>query len=315
MKVVFSSSLFPRVSRMLVLSAFSLAVLLEAMPAAPLAYDSFATTADGAGGTYSATMDGNGKIYGQDPTTANAGFSGAWGNSTPLTTGGLLVETTGLTHALLQGTAAAGDVYAIKNTLGRTVTRAFDGTVDAAVANQEALSGEIWFSGLVAATGSSSGGAVFGLSADTRHDTAPSTGLQFGIVGGRIRLYNGATELGTNFSITAGLTYLVAVRIDLTAGGTENDSVTLEIYAPDATADSPTATISGSGLTLAPADLEYLILRQNNTGAYANTTTTPRFDEFRLGLSRGDVMVVPEPSSLVLLGIGLAGFWVGRRRR
>lgn len=282
--------------------------------AAPLATDGFATTTDGSGGTYS-TATANSRIYGQNPTASNVGFTGAWGNLNALTTQNLRVETSGLTHALLQGTAAAGDIYGMRNTLGRTVTRDLSSTVETAISGQEAASGEIWFSSLTSATGVSFGNVTLGLGANLNHDATATGGIQIAMGTGQIAIYNGATQLGSGFTFTAGLTYLVAVKIDFTAGGTSNDSVTVEIYAPTATVGNPTATITASGLTISSGDLGYLVFHQDNTFAYANDAATPRFDEFRLGLTQGDVMAIPEPTVAGFLSLGLLATFAKRRRR
>jgi hypothetical protein len=289
-------------------------LLANRATAAPLATDSFATTTDGTGGTYStATLDS--RIYGQNPTSSVSGFDTAWLNATNASTAAMRVETTGLTHSLLQGTAAAGDAFGSKGNVTRTVTRGLDSTVDSNIAAQEAASGEIWFSTLTMTTGMNTGGSFLGLSANVAHDVAPTNGLQIYTGSGQIRLFNGATQVGTGVSITSGVTYLVTVKIDLTAGGPANDSVTLEIYSPTATVGNPTATISGTGLTLTAGNLGYLTMYQTNTSAYTSNATTPRFDEFRLGLTQGDVMAIPEPNSIALLGLGLGTLLMARPRR
>lgn len=283
--------------------------------AAPLATDSFATTSNGAGGTYSTATGGDGRIYGQNPTASNSGFDTAWQNTSNGNTAAIRVELTGLNHSLLQGSAVAGDTFGSKGNALRVVSRGLDSTVDSNIAAQDASSGDLWFSSLTTVGEIKSGGSFLGLSANGRHDVAPTTGLQIYTGSGQIRLFNGATQVGTGVNITAGLTYLVAVKIDFTAGGSGNDAVTVEIYSPTATAGNPTATITGSGLTLSATDLGYLTMYQANTLAYTSDSTTPRFDEFRLGLTRGDVMAVPEPTSVALLGFGLGTVLIGWPRR
>lgn len=285
--------------------------------AAPLATDSFATTSNGAGGTYSTANGTDGRIYGQNPTASNSGFDTAWQNTSNGNTSAIRVELTGLNHSLLQGSAVAGDSYGSKGNALRVVSRGLDSTVDSNIAAQEAAGGDLWFSSLTTVGEIKSGGSFLGLSANGSHDTVPTTGIQFYTGSGQIRLWNGATEIGTRVNITTGVTYLIAVKIDFTAGGTGNDTVTVEIYSPTATAGTPTATITASGLTLSASDLGYLTMYQANTLAYTSDSTTPRFDEFRLGLTRGDVMAIPEPTSVAMLGLGLGTMLIGwpRRRR
>lgn len=293
--------------------------------AAPLATDSFATTSDGSGGTYStATLDS--RLYGQNATSSVSGFSAGWSNGTPLSTAALRVETSGLTHSLLQGTAAAGDIYGVRNSAGaqtRTVTRALSSDVNTAISNQEASGGEFWFSSLTTVNQGSSGGAFFGVGNNVRHDTAISEGIQIFTGSGRIELYNGTTELtsagggenpNTRFTVTLGLTYLVAIKVDF-SNIEGNDSVTMLIYSPTASYDSPTYSFTATGLTLDASDFGYLGLNVNAGNGFSSDSNTPRFDEFRLGLSQSDVMVVPEPASVALLGLGLTAVLFRSRRR
>lgn len=316
----------PRSLAILHLAFSALLLNLVLMPhlalAAPIASDSFKTTTNGSGGTYSSTFGtlSNGAIAGQNPTAAVSGFlagaSGAWLSGT----NDIQVETSGLTHPLLQGTAQAGDVFANTSTNQRTVTRRFDGSVDTAITNQSNNNGEIWFSGLVfcANAPASTVPIEFGLSATVPGVSTAASGVLFGIDDGMIRLYvNGSpagmagTGLVTEFSITTGVTYLIAVKIDLNAGST--DAVTLQIYSPSAAFDSPTATIYAGGLNLATSSLRNLAVSRLGSGAYY--TSTPRFDEFRLGLTQADVMAIPEPSTFGLLGMAVGGILLARRRR
>lgn len=291
--------------------------------AAPIASDSFQATTTGTGGTYNSTSNSNGQVFGQNPTAAVAGFGGAWSNGNNGSTGDIRVETSGLTHPLLQGTAQDGDIYATQNNILRLVNRPFTtGTsgVTGTIAAQESSSGEIWLSGLVSTGQVTSGGSstLFGLSANTVYNTTPSTGVMFGVDDGALGLYvNGALVGGSGFSITTGVTYLVAIRIDFTAGGTLNDSVRMEIYSPTATFGNPTATITASGLTIntSGSNLSYLSLSRNGATTYSSNANTPRFDEFRLGLLQSDVMMIPEPSVAALLVVALGASLIVRRRR
>jgi hypothetical protein len=312
------------------LAGFTLSVLLSlsahTVMAAPLASDGFATTTDGAGGTYSTTGGvggSDGRLYGQDATTSVVGFSGAWTNGTPLTTAGIRVETGGLTHSLLQGAAAAGDVYHTDGT-GRTVNRAFSTDVLDAISNAHDNNGELWYSGLVR-SGQDVGTRpiLFGLSANVRHDVPLNSdplGVSFGFDDGSIRLYiDGVQTGGSGFKATVGTTYLVAVKIDF---GAEpfSDSVTLHIWDSDATladVNTPLATISTeANLSLDLANLSYLTISgQTSVSEYSSDATTPRFDEFRLGLSQSDVMVVPEPSLVGLTAAAAGLLACGFRRR
>ncbi len=298
-------------------SVSALLLLTGLANAAPIATDSFQTTTDGSGGTYNSTTN-SGRLYDQNPSAAISGFTGSWSNGNTTATSDLRTETTGLTHALLQGTAQTGDIFAIRSTnnSARTVTHALSASVNTAISDQEAASGEIWFSSLFNSIEAplTTNPIVFGLSANADSTGVPS-GVTFGLDDGALRLYVNGTQTGSSFTITTGVTYLVAAQIDFTAGGALNDSVTLQIFNATAPFSTPTATITASGLTIDPASLTYLaISRTARTDAYTSDSDTPRFDEFRLGLLKTDVMSVPEPGTAVLVTLGLSFALLTRRR-
>jgi len=96
---------------------------------------------------------------------------------------------------------------------------------------------------------------------------------------------------GTYGALTAGTTFVVA-HLDYTAQ-------TINVYRdPTPGAALPSATASFSGLNI--GEVQSLIFLSG-----ANGVTS--FDEFRLGSSFVDVTPVPEPSSLIIAALGVAG--------
>ncbi|MCH8513665.1 MAG: PEP-CTERM sorting domain-containing protein [Kiritimatiellae bacterium] len=286
-----------------------------------LAYDSFATTSDGSGGTYSlATADS--RIYGQNPTAFNSGFGGAWTNTGTNSTNLIRLDSEGLNAALLAGSAQNGSAFPNSQNTVRGVARPFSSSVNSTIEDLMVNSGSLYFSGLIGGPDTvypASGG-------DTRYGLADNFNSGGGAipVGVFVQTGNsGALSLNVMGSLTSiidmdnGTTYLFATRIDF------NDSedmhrVSLDLFTSASTShldpiESVTTTVSSA--TLLASNLSHLILQTGGTQNYSNNTQTPRFDEFRMGTSLDSIVVIPEPGTLVLLGIALGTLMLFRRRK
>lgn len=267
----------------------------------------------------------SGSLYGINPTVSNSGFSGAWSNENNQTTANLQASAESLSHNLVSGSTADGSIFAVANNTGRTVTRAFDGTVNATINDLITNNGTLYFSGLVGGENWShqaSGGSTvqLGLGADRTHSQLHTNGGVFARVGDNgafmlsVTTSGGTTKETSVASLAAGQTYLFTTSIDF------NHSVgfhriTMNLYDSDATDPlNPTVTNFDdvAAADFGAAQLGYLVFNHNNTGN-STTDTTPRFDEFRMGTSL-DAVLIPEPGTLALVGIALGSLLFFRRR-
>ncbi|MCC5849991.1 MAG: hypothetical protein JJU29_18040 [Verrucomicrobia bacterium] len=286
-----------------------------------IASDSFEVSA----GNY----EDDAQLFGRNPSDSNAGFTGEWRNASGTSgqnTINLRASSEQLTHNLVSGSTAPGSIFAVANNTGRTVTRSLDSTATTAIRDLISNNGTLYFSALVGGESwqpQTSGGSSIqlGLGANRGHSHLDQNGGVFARVGD-----NGAFELSVTTSdntttqthvgtLEAGETYLFILRIDFNHRvGVHR--ITMDLF--DAAAIdhlSPTAShfFDVAAADLTAAQLGYLVFAHNNTGNSTNKTT-PRFDEFRLGTSLDDVMAIPKPSTLLLLGLSF-GFLARIQRR
>lgn len=110
----------------------------------------------------------------------------------------------------------------------------------------------------------------------------------------------------TNVATGNNLTNMIIGKFSLTSGTAGDFTFWLN------PADLASETGSGSGITTsqtAGGGIDGIRLE------YSDGANGGRFDEFRLGTTWDSVTTIPEPSSLLLIGLGLAGAAVFRRRR
>lgn len=268
--------------------------------AALIASDSFATTAGGS----DYNVD---RLYGQNPSVGVTGFTTAWGNSNNSSTSDLQVENGGLSHALMTGTALAGQGTTASTTADRSVFRALPATL---------TTGTYYFS-LLLNSADNVRHTGFGLSKQDDNGNNADAGsmvpsVLIGINDSNLYLYyNGNTQgapLVANF--TAGETYLALVQLDLNTTGT--DVITASIYGTsDTNFNLPLATRTDSGVEVS-SDLSYLAMVKGDL----RSTTGTKYDEFRLSTELSDVItVIPEPSALALIGLSSLALILFRHRR
>lgn len=269
-----------------------------------IAVDQFETVGTGSYNT--------GNISGQNPTIPT-GFTGAWGAGNNATSH-MEVESGGLTHALLPQSASGGNVFVRpqSNNDGRNRHRAFDSTAASTIGS----STELYFSALVQVGENPTtnfGPNWFGIGATPSASNAtPSSGIYISYSGGTdgLRIWENGIYNNTTLVPTVDETYMVVVGIDF------NDSqVTWDIFDQNDEISSP--SFSGNfASTITQAQIVSLFVGHlSNNSGFSSNSDTPKFDEFRLGTTLGDVIAIPEPGTLALVGIALGSLLLFRRRR
>ena len=269
-----------------------------------IASDSFAT--DVGGDDYT---DGA-QLRGQSPTVGVTGFAGdeEWlgaGTSSLFST-----SATSLTHPLVAGTTMQGSVGD------------FDGGFDDRSNERDLISvptsTEYFFSFLFQGNGLIDGS--FGLAnggTGSNDDPRELTGVQVGVGDSDldtdtdfddVLLYINGTPTTILTDYDTSTTYLALVSIIDVAGV---DTITASVFASGDSLTSPSGTAVGTA-TLSAGDLDELALARDTEQSSALDPDL-FVDEFRFGTEITDVVVIPEPASLALLGLG--GLMLLPRRR
>lgn len=287
-----------KMKRFALLAAVGCAVAFgQSTLAAPLVEESF---------DYGTSLTSGNNIAGANGGT---GFSGAWVNTRnspdyiePGNTAGDLDVAGGK----LQGNAWSGAARPLDGSLAGNLT---DGST-------------LWFSAILDLDGQNTANADINIALTNATkfnsgdfgsrenlDGATNEGIGVTHSGGNIRAVywdnaGGRTESGaTSLSIggtTNPASALVVGKIVWGAG-----SETIELYAPDANLNL------GSAITSLTTAGNLTQTSFNNLAIQFKDTS--RVDEIRFGATSADVLPVPEPGSLALLGLG--GLLIARRRR
>jgi len=280
---------------------------------AVIASDSLLTTATPTTGYYVA-----GNVNGQSSPNGTTGYySGAsagnqvagWNSGT----GAFLAQVGGLSHPLLTNvpTTNDGSLVAAGNANNRLQYR------DLATIAPPA-SGDYFFSVLLReASNSYTGTTYVGLNpsrASGANATVPSTGFQVGFANGALTLFynNGGAAYATQTLLatpTANATYLAELDYTVATG-----ALTPRVYDATGTlvnnpaAQTVTATVNPS--TDLGAFDGFITADFNN-----QAPTKVTFDEFRFGTTQADVVAVPEPAEVGLIGLLVAAMGARRGRR
>ena len=252
------------------------------------------------------------------PTGALNGQAGGTGLNAWVAEGGVTVSGETLTYGELQHTGGQSNVSSTGNTDARVTTTSAlkDATADP---NGLLADGEtLWFSVmfLKGANNSNSNehsGFGFGTSfVQGNFDGLRMTGgdgVGFYTQGGSLgpaTWDNGVRNLNETIGIGAGESALIIGKIEW--GATAGDDETITIYKVDPTDVDNLGT--GSTTTENPLDqTAFDVISFSNR----NSNGTHIYDEIRFGAELADVIPVPEPGSLALLGLG--GLLMTSRRR
>jgi hypothetical protein len=262
-------------TKQLLLGSGLLTVLLSSTQAALLLYEDFG---------YAATTS---------LTSANSGtgnWTSAW--ATAPTTSSTTITSSGLTYS---GLPTAGNATSESNSASQGNTRPWSGS------GLFTDSSELWFSVLVNTSAASSDLRFYALSAP---DPGSNGGAGFRISGTSINAQIGTSSSGGSFSVTSGSTMLLVGRLGF-SDTINADSVSLWLN-PTISVTPPTGGISLSG-NIGNTGSPLVALRGGFTWGGV-------VDEIRVGTTFGDVVAVPEPSTVSLLALAAGFAWMRSRR-
>jgi hypothetical protein len=280
-----------------------------------LVYEPFATSG---AGSYSTT----GTLSGQGPNTLGfnglSAFSGNWSQNLP-STNGVWIGSLGRTNIPAQGFGIGGRATVVGGGPGASTT-------PTTISVSRSLSVGPIFQQFSTDMVNINKGTIymsFMLSADTYRANSWAT---LGLGNLKIGRFNdaGATSgantgsLGINlgsdgipdyqFNLanvsTTSNTHFYVVQLNLNSGGLDSFSAWLD---PVTLSPTPSADLTGSGI-----ELSFNSISLESTGVGFNQMSA-YYDEIRFGTTWGDVLFIPEPSSLSLLVLG--GVAVALRRR
>ncbi len=261
-----------------------------------IASDSFATNVGGDAYTNAS------RLYGQSPTVGTTGFNGAvaWGNGNNQTTAVNYPNTGGLSHVLMSGTAVAGHYQSAAVSSSGTAPR----HVSRAISSFTATDGVYYMSVLMRKTTTDAGLAgkagLLGLGSNQSHADAFSstTGVYLGINEGNVSLLAGGsfTDVVAAANMPQNEVFLGLLEIDFSTTGA--DSVTVRVF------DGAGALVGSQMVTGLNLDASMGRLAAVTGPSY---TTEIQLDEFRFGTTLADVMVVPEPMSVLFMLLGCIG--------
>lgn len=266
-------------------------------------------------------------LRGQNPS-ATTGFSGAWGGSNtsayqPSTadlvmpgianSGGSLVNSYGAIANQTRSDSRAIAPYTGSDTLWFSSLVQFNqGVLD----NTNGSSWIGFLSDELPTT--SSGGTV---NATWRTQNGPTLkGFAWGIINGNIAFryqsgsdtVAGSGTLSPSFALKADTPYLFLARLDVNAEGNDTLNVWFLQSAPadEASLGTPLFSLDTANLVNSNTDISRLVVF-SGSGTNAATVT---WDAIRMGTELGDLVIVPEPSAMGLMGLsGMLA--LGRRSR